>query len=94
MRAKKSAAWLAVFCNEPAKDGSPYCAAHSAVAYREPPPRKDNGRRDSDNQETTILDLLQKAGYIKNDKDVVERHCTKTIIKGTPYTEIEIENKC
>lgn len=36
-----------LFCNEAVADGKVYCTAHAAVAYREPPPRKDNGRRDS-----------------------------------------------
>ena len=36
-----------LYCNEPVKAGSPYCPVHSARAFREPPPRKDNGRRDS-----------------------------------------------
>lgn len=35
------------YCNEPVKADSPYCSIHSALAFREPPPRKDNGRRDS-----------------------------------------------
>lgn len=35
------------FCNEPVVEGKVYCLHHSAVGYREPPPRKDNGRRDS-----------------------------------------------
>lgn len=51
----------------------------------------DNGRRDSDNQETTILDLLQKSGFIKNDREVVERHTKKIKIAGLPYTEVKIE---
>lgn len=33
------------FCNEPVAEGKVYCLHHSAVGYREPPPRKDNGRR-------------------------------------------------
>lgn len=36
-----------LFCAEPVDGDKPYCAVHSALAYREPPPRKDNGRRDS-----------------------------------------------
>ncbi len=35
------------YCNEPVTGEKVYCAAHAAIAYREPPPRKDNGRRDS-----------------------------------------------
>lgn len=35
------------YCNEPVKAGGVYCASHAAISYREPPPRKDNGRRDS-----------------------------------------------
>jgi hypothetical protein len=30
-------AYVALYCNEPVKEGSPYCAAHSAWAFREPP---------------------------------------------------------
>ena len=35
------------YCNEPVAGEKVYCAAHAAIAYREPPLRKDNGRRDS-----------------------------------------------
>ncbi len=49
------------------------------------------GRRDADNQATTILDLLQKAGYIKNDKNVVQLKVEKVPEKGIPYTDIKIE---
>jgi len=36
-----------LFCAEPVDGDKPYCSIHAALAYREPPPRKDNGRRDS-----------------------------------------------
>ncbi len=35
-----------LYCNDEVQTGV-YCPAHAALAYREPPPRKDNGRRDS-----------------------------------------------
>jgi hypothetical protein len=35
------------YCNEAVTGEKVYCAAHAAIAYREPPPRKNNGRRDS-----------------------------------------------
>lgn len=48
--------------------------------------------KDLDNCFTTLLDVLQKAGIIENDKLVREFHVRECITKEEPKTEIAISS--
>lgn len=49
-----------------------------------------DNRRDLDNMVTTLLDILQKADVIKNDKQVFRLSASKCYNK-TPYLTVQIE---
>lgn len=51
-------------------------------------------KQDSDNMHTTVLDALQKAGIISNDKDISKGHYTRIMVDHISAAGIEITILC